>query len=473
MNSKKFYITTAIPYVNAAPHIGHALEFVQTDAIARFHRLLGDDVWFLSGSDDNALKNVQAAEEKGVPVAELVTANSNKFRELLTKLNCGNNDFIQTTEKRHIEGAQALWNACQKEDIYKKSYQGLYCLGCEAFYTEKDLVDGVCPEHKKPLELVEEENYFFKLSNYQKWLEEIIESDQLRIVPEIRKNEVLSFIRGGLEDFSISRSIKRAHGWGIGVPGDETQIIYVWFDALANYITALDWQKNGELFQKYWPADCHVIGKGISRFHAIYWPAMLKSAGLEPPKEIFIHGYITVEGEKISKTLGNVIDPNELLNKFGADPLRYYLLREIPSYGDGDFSYQRFYEVYNSELANNLGNLVSRVTKLADGLISGTNKIEIDGQITKYFDRYAIDLAIKYILDTWINPCNLKLNEVKPWVLEKDDPKRKAVLLECISNLRKAAHHLQPVIPDTTKRIEEILGGTIRPLEKPLFPRIK
>ena len=365
---KNFYVTTAIPYVNAAPHIGHALEFVETDVIARFHRLLGENVRFLSGTDDNALKNVQAAEEKGVSVADLVRINSDKFLGVIKKLNCSIDDFIRTTEKRHIDGAQALWSACKKEDVYKKSYQGLYCVGCETFYLEKDLVDGLCPEHKKKPEVVEEENYFFRLSTYQNWLLNLIESDELKIIPEFRKNEVVAFIKGGLTDFSISRSVRRAKGWGIPVPGDESQIIYVWFDALTNYITALNWQNNDPLFTDFWPADVQVIGKGITRFHAIYWPAMLKSAGIAPPKEIFVHGYVTAEGEKISKSLGNVIDPLEYIEKYGVDAVRYYLLKEIPSYNDGDFSAARFIEVYNSELANNLGNLVSRVTKLAERL---------------------------------------------------------------------------------------------------------
>jgi len=309
--AKKFYITTAIPYVNAAPHVGHALEFVQTDVIARYHRLLGEDVHFQSGSDDNALKNVQAAEEKKIPVEKFVKQNSDKFYQFKNEniLNISFDDFIRTTEKRHIDGAQALWKACKKEDIYKKKYKGLYCLGCEVFLTEKDLVDGKCPEHKKKPEIVEEENYFFRLSKYQDWLEKLISSDKLKIIPKTRKNEVLAFIRRGLEDFSISRTKERAHGWGVPVPGDPNQIIYVWFDALANYITALDWHKKGKLYQKYWPADVHVIGKGITRFHAIYWPVMLKSADIPLPKSEFVHGYITVEGEKISKSLGNIIDP--------------------------------------------------------------------------------------------------------------------------------------------------------------------
>ena len=297
--TKKFYITTAIPYVNAPPHVGHALEFVQTDVIARYHRLLGEDVRFQSGADENALKNVESAEKEGIPVEQLVKRNSEAYRCIKEKLNISFDDFIYTTdEKKHWPGVYKLWKAGEQAgDIYKKKYQGLYCVGCEEFKFERDLdEEGKCPEHQKKPELIEEENYFFRLSKYQKQLEKLIESDQLKIIPEKRKNETLSFIKSGLEDFSISRSKERAKGWGIPIPGDDSQIIYVWYDALANYITALGYgRENDKDFKRYWPADLHVIGKGILRFHAVYWPAMLISARIEIPKAIFIHGYITAD----------------------------------------------------------------------------------------------------------------------------------------------------------------------------------
>src|SRR3972149_298201 len=340
MQKNRFYVTTAIPYVNAAPHIGFALEIVQADAIARYHRLIGDDTFFLTGTDENGLKNVQSAEKSGIPVQKFVGQNSQRFEDLRGALNLSFDDFIRTTEERHILGAQKLWQACDPGDIYKNKYRGLYCVGCEQFYTEKELVDGKCPEHGTVPETVEEENYFFKLSKYQNRLEKLIESNELGIVPESRRNEILSFIKGGLEDFSISRSKARAKGWGIPVPGDKNQVIYVWFDALSNYINALGYADDGEKFKKYWLENekrTHVIGKGIIRFHAVYWPAMLLSAGIPLPTEIFVHGYLTVDGQKISKSLDNAtasggapqaagaIDTLALADKNGTDHVPYFL----------------------------------------------------------------------------------------------------------------------------------------------------
>lgn len=470
---KKFYVTTAIPYVNAAPHIGFALEIVQADVIARYQRLLGKDVFFLTGSDENSLKNVQAAEEKNIPVQKLVDENAFKFRDLKDSLALSFDDFIKTTEKRHMVGVQALWGKCQKTDIYKKAYQGLYCTGCETFYTPKDLVDGKCPEHKTKPEVIEEENYFFRLSRYQNWLEKIISEDELLIIPNIRKNEILSFIRRGLEDFSISRSHIRAHGWGIPVPGDRSQIIYVWFDALSNYINALDWHHQGKLFKKYWPADVHVIGKGITRFHAIYWPAMLKSAGLAIPKSIFAHGYVTAEGQKISKSIGNVIDPFDLVKKFGTDPIRYYLLREIPAYDDGDFSISRFKELYNADLANGLGNLVSRVAKLCEKSGFGFSK-----KVDLSFDKYVIKLLNTYrfgdaLARIWehVHATDRIINEQKPWAQKGETLKKSLQAL--VTEIQQIAFNLKPFLPQTAAKIEDQFKGPRIKSAKSLFPRLE
>ncbi len=471
---KKFYLTTAIPYVNASPHIGFALEIIQADTLARYQRLLGKDVYFLTGSDENSLKNVQAAEKQKIPVKKLVKQNSDKFYQLKEALNLSFNDFIRTTEERHIKGVQAFWRSCQKEDIYKKKYKGLYCVDCETFYPKKDLINGLCPEHKTKPIFIEEENYFFRLSKYQKWLLEIISQDQLKIIPKIRKNEVLSFIKRGLEDFSISRSKERAHGWGIPVPGDEEQIIYVWFDALTNYINALNWQKNSPLFKKYWPADIHIIGKGISRFHTLYWPAMLKSAGLPLPKEIFIHGYVTIDGQKISKSLGNVIDPFELVKKYGTDPLRYYLLREIPAYGDGDFSEKRFKEVYNADLANGLGNLVARIAKLCEKTNfipkNFDNTYYQSGKIYQLLNEYRFDEALKFIWEK-ISQSDRNLNQNQPWLLTGE--KLNKVLVNLVSKIQEIAFLLQPFLPETAEKIKIQFQGPKIKSEKPFFPRLK
>ena len=394
MNTKKFYITAAIPYVNAAPHIGHALEFIQVDVIARFHKILGDKVTTLTGSDENALKNVQAAEKAGINTQNFVDKNAQLFLELTKRLNTPFDVFQKGTNPNHFKSSQDLWNRCfAKGDIYKKNYQGLYCVGCETFYTEEELSNGECLEHPgKKLDKVSEVNYFFKLSSYQKQLIELISSDKLKIYPDFRKKEVLNFLKEPLFDISISRSNERAKNWGVPVPNDNNQRMYVWFDALNIYRSGVD--------ENTWPADIHVIGKGIMRFHAIYWPAFLLSAGLTLPKAIFAHGYLTVNGQKMSKTIGNIIDPLEIISKYGIDPLRYYLLKEIPTFDDGDFSYRRLNEIYNSDLANELGNLVSRLTTLGekDNLnISNETMKQWNNEIIKQFESFQFNLILENI----------------------------------------------------------------------------
>lgn len=483
---KKFYTTTAIPYVNAWPHLGHALEFAQTDVLARYHRLKGDDTFFLTGADENSLKNVQAAEAQKIPVRDFIDKSTNFYIDLTHALNISNDDFIRTTEKKHFDGCQKLWSLCKKEDIYKKKYKGLYCVGCEAFYLEKDLIGGKCPEHQKPLEVVEEENYFFKLSNYQKQLEKIISSDAYEVVPNFRKNEVLSFIRMGLEDFSISRSFERAHGWGVPVPGDPKQIMYVWFDALSNYITALDYASEGERYKKYWPCDVHVVGKGIIRFHAVYWPAMLLSAGVPLPKKLFVHGYINIEGAKMSKSIGNVIDPLKLAAKYGSDPVRYYLLRHIHPVQDSDFSIKKLEDAYNADLANGLGNLVARVA----GLVEQNNvKIKPKAQssqpkdgppraeklkaIENFIGNFQFDQALKFIWEK-IKELDVYVNNKAPWSLAKAGKAKelKTVLTQAAQGIFKVAKLLEPFLPETAKKIQEIFSSKQVRKGKPLFPRL-
>ncbi len=474
---KRIYIIQAIPYVNAAPHVGHALEFVQADCLARFYRSSGYDVMYSAGADENSLKNVQAAEKEGVEVQKLVDKYAKEFENLKDALNLTFDVFNRTSSKAHFLGAQKIWSLCKSEDIYKKKYKGLYCVGCEQFYTNGELVNGKCPEHLTVPEEVEEENYFFKLSNYQKFLEDLIESDKLKIVPQAKKNEITSFIKGGLEDFSISRSVKRARGWGVPVPGDDPpaggQVMYVWFDALLTYLTALGYP-NGELYKKFWVENgkkVHIIGKGINRFHTIYWPAMLESAGIDLPNEVFVHGYITVDGQKISKSLGNIVNPFDLVGKYGADVIRYYLLREIPAWGDGDFSEVRLKELYNGELANGLGNLVARVGRLAADVnlkLPAKKNFVFSKEVAENLKSFRFDLAIISIWDE-VSRLDRLINETKPWELEGQALKK--VLLPIAGRIREIAFNLGPFLPSVAQKILAQYSGEIT-AQKPLFPRI-
>jgi methionyl-tRNA synthetase len=476
--AKSFFITTAIDYVNAAPHVGHAVEKVLTDVVARSHRLAGEDTYFLTGSDENSLKNVQAAEKAGRPVTEFVAENAEAFKKLGSKevLNLSYDQFIRTTEERHFAGAQKMWAAFKKGDLYKKAYKGLYCVGCEEFKLEKDLVDGLCPDHKVAPEVVEEENWFFKLSNYQDELLKLIESGELKIYPDYRKNEVVSFIKMGLEDFSISRSVARAKGWGVPVPGDDTQIMYVWVDALSNYITALDYSTDGEPYQKYWAGDServHVIGKGILRFHAIYWPAMLLSAGLPLPTTIYAHEYLTINGQKMSKSLGNVIYPDELVAKYGVDGTRYLLLTALPYSKDGDLSWEKMTEKYNADLANGLGNLVSRVIKLSENL---NEKPELGSSanrwsdVNRYVERFMLADALNQVWSQ-IRTTNQVIDNDKPWELARTNGEKfEQVMRGYLKTLAEISSLLKPFLPSTAERIETAIKTG---KGEPLFQRIK
>lgn len=479
----KFYITTAIPYSNDKPHIGFALEIIQADVFARYNRKFGNEVFFLTGVDEHGLKVFQSAKKAGVDFQDFVDKNSAEFAKLKQILNISNDDFIRTTDReRHWPGAQKLWKQ-SSEDIYIKEYEGLYCVGCEAFITEKELIDGLCPEHKIEPELVKESNYFFRLSKYKNNIRNLIERDELKIIPETRKNEVLNLLDDA-DDFSISRP-KEKIPWGVPVPGNEAQIMYVWFDALANYITAIGYGRDEDNFRKWWPADLHVIGKGILRFHVIYWPAMLLSAGLDLPKSIFVHGYVTINGEKISKSLGNVISPEDITKEYGIDPLRYYLLREIPSYEDGDFSLEKFKARYNGDLANNLGNLVSRVQKLVEDNFEGEVKID-EAKISDEIKKQAADakdkwregienfklhdsLAAVFSLSSFANQY---IDFHKPWTLIEDNPQHLNEVMEnAVFLILKTADLLEPFLPDTSAKIKDYFEKG-QPLDI-LFPKIK
>lgn len=464
--NKKFYVTAAIPYVNAAPHIGHALEFLQVDVVARYKKLQGVEAITLTGSDENALKNVQAAEKAGQEVQKFVDLNAELFLELTKKLNTHFDVFQKGTNPGHFKSSQDLWTKCNdKGDIYKKDYEGLYCVGCEAFYTEEELQDGECGEHPgKKLEKVSESNYFFRLSKYQEQLIDLISRDTLRIYPDFRKNEVLQFLKEPLKDISISRSNERAKNWGVPVPGDESQRMYVWFDALNIYRSGVD--------DLTWPADLHIIGKGIIRFHTVYWPAFLLSADIPLPKAVFAHGYLTVNGQKMSKTIGNIINPNEVVNKYGVDATRYYLLKEIPPFSDGDFSYSRMDEVYSSDLSNELGNLLSRLTNLGEKY-----NVEVinDYEIKDIYDPAIVDLMKEYRFNEalekiWrrIKDMNRAIDEFAPW---KNETGREDFLKKKLGELNIIGTMLIPFMPETAEKIVSSTGGKVKKAQ-PLFPRL-
>lgn len=468
--TKPFFVTTSIPYVNAIPHIGHATEFVMADVVARYARLT-QETYFLSGTDENALKNVQAAEKVRVPVEEFVKEHSQSFFALGEMLDISFDQFIRTATPEHFRGAQKLWSEIVKrnpDDIYTKSYEGLYCVGCEEFKTEKDLVDGLCPDHQTAPEHIHEQNYFFRLSKYQDQLLELFENGTIQIFPEFRKKEVESFIRMGLEDFSLSRSQSRAKGWGVPVPGDDTQIMYVWVDALSNYITALDYEHEGELYKTFWEGEgdrVHVIGKGILRFHAIYWPAMLLSAGLPLPTRILSHEYLTINDQKISKSLGNVINPGELVERYGRDGARFVLISSLPSTRDGDVSWQKMDALYNAELANGLGNLVSRVIKLSEQLTSLPNVADIQGD--KWIaPEQAMLFDVLISIMSRVRVANKYMDETKPWILVKEDRAAfEGVIQNLFEQIAVIADELQPFMPDTAAKIQTALKtGEVTPL---------
>jgi methionyl-tRNA synthetase len=470
----KFYITTSIVYTNAVPHIGYAMELIQADALARYHRQKGDDVWFLTGTDEHGTKIKRAADAAGKAPQAYVDDMATVYTDLAGTLNLSHNQFIRTTDPAHEKACQALWKACEK-DIYQAEYEGWYCVGCELFYTLTEVPDKVCPIHKTKLELIKESNYFFKLSAYTDKVKAAITSGAYQVTPESRKNEILALLGRGLQDISISRD-KSKLDWGVPVPGDPSQVMYVWFDALPNYISALGYPA-GEAFKKYWPADVHVIGKDILRFHAAIWPAMLMSAGLPLPKQLLVHGHISSEGHKMSKTLGNVVAPGDIIAKYGVDALRYYLLREIPTDGDGDFSWTRMEQLYNADLANDLGNLVQRVqamfAKYLDRIIGDLPQHSHD--IRPYEEAMTAQRLDKALAEVWllIRGLNQFIEEEKPWELAKSDKSHLTeVLHHAVSDLIQIATMLMPFMPETAGKIAATFaGGVVRPEVGILFPK--
>jgi methionyl-tRNA synthetase len=462
----KFYITTPIYYVNDKPHIGHAYTTIAADVLARYHRLAGDEVFSLTGTDEHGAKVAESADRAGKTPQEFCDENSAKFQLLWDRLDIANDYFIRTTSDYHKIGVAAFLNRLHEAGaIYEGEYQGLYCTGCENFITEKELVDGKCPAHNKAPEAIKEKNYFFRLKDYLPKVKELLDSGELKILPASRHQEVMGLLRQGLDDFSISRqSVK----WGIGLPFDNRQVTYVWVEALQNYITALGYGQDGDKLEKFWPADIHLMAKDIIKFHAIFWPAMLIAAGLPVPKVVFAHGFFTVDGQKMSKSLGNVIDPDALVDELGADAVRYLLLSQFPFGADGDVKASNFAIQYNSDLANGVGNLTARVAAMAEKYFGGEAPEKdkefadevagIWGQYREAMADFQIDKAIE-IIKKWQAFCDGYIERHKPWELAKTDP---AKLAPVIYNLLEAVRHLglmvYPIMPSTGEKILMALG---------------
>lgn len=498
-----FYVTTAIPYVNAAPHLGHALELVQADVLARHRRLRGQPVRFLTGTDENALKNVAAAAAAGVAVTDFVAANADRFAALRPVLDLSFDDFIRTSrDPRHAAGVEALWRrTAAAGDFYRRNYQGLYCQGCEQFYEPGELAEGRCPEHGTVPETVTESNWFFRLSRYTGRVLAALESGELRVEPAARRNEILAFVRAGLRDISVSRPAARAGGWGVPVPGDPSQVVYVWWDALANYVTALG---DGELYRRWWldaAERVHVIGKGIVRFHAVYWPALLLSAGRPLPTTIFVHEYLTVDGAKLSKSAGNAVDPAQLAGRFGSDALRWWLLREVAPLGDTDFTEERLSQRYHQDLANGIGNLVNRTIGLVHrcrggrvppaagpatataGVTAGVGAVAAAGALAGAVDRALAGFDLRAATDAiWaaVAAGNRRVEATRPWDLAKREAagdaaagaELDAVLGGLVASCREVVRELSPFLPSGAARLAAQLGDGDRVgTAEPVFPR--
>ena len=475
----KFYVTTSIPYVNSEPHIGFAMELVQADVLARYARQNDIPTLFSTGTDEHGGKIAEKAAEAKIEPKAYADKLSDSFRAILPLLNISNDKFVRTTDEAHEQRAQAIWENLA-EYIYKGSYSGWYCTGDEAFFSEKIVKqnNGICPAHNRPYEKIEEENYFFKLSAFTGYVLQAIQTRQLNIVPESRQHEILSVLNEGLEDISISRP-KDKISWGIPVPGDGSQVMYVWFEALMNYITVLGYPENPE-FEKFWPANVQVIGKDILRFHAAIWPAMLISLKLPLPKSLYVHGFVTVDDQKMSKTIGNVVSPKQIVDKYGADAFRYFFLRHIPSYGDGDFSWERLEAAYNNELADQLGNAVSRtaamIHRYQKGLIGVIPEAGHDiGPYQQAMEHFRFDKALDEVMEQ-VRGLNQYIEESKPWELAKlnDEEHLREVLAYCASSLLEISTLLLPFMPATSAKIKQLFSsGVLKEVPPPLFPKLE
>jgi methionyl-tRNA synthetase len=469
----KFYITTAIDYVNDTIHLGHAFQKIAADVLARYYRItLGkDNVFFLTGTDEYGQKAEKAARSQNITPAELVKKISDSDQKEQDSLDISYDRFIRTTDADHAEVVKEIWNRVQKNgDIYPGEYQGSYCEGCEAYYTKEDLTEGKCPVHPTlEIKTIKEQNYFFKWSKYKDFLIDHIKNNPDFIYPKHRANEMLEFAKN-IKDIPISRS---NFSWGIPVPGDTKQVIYVWFDALTNYLTGVGFLKDKKIFEKFWPADVQILGKDNLRWHSLLWPAMLKSARIELPKTILVNGFLNINGQKISKSIGNVIRPNDWVKKYSADAVRYYLLRYTNLTDDSDISEEKLLQAYNSDLANGLGNLVARVAKLCEKnnvkVMINDKGLMVNGDVKKALEGFKLNEALTSVW-TKITDENKKINETKPWELSEE--KAKPILEDFVKNILNISQNLRSFLPETAQKIEEQFKGPKIISQKPLFPRI-
>jgi len=480
---KKLYIATAIPYVNGEPHIGHALDYLLADIWTRYQKQNGHEVRFQVGTDEHGNKIAMKASELGMEPKAFTDMMYVNFENLMKKINASYTDFVRTTDDHHVSSVQYIWQTLAPY-IYKGTYEGWYCMGHEAFFTDQEVqaTNGICVDHQTPYQQVSEENYYFKTSAFSDQIKEAINTGVMQIVPEFRKKEFLELIKDGLQDVSISRP-KKNLSWGIPVPGDPEQVMYVWLDALANYITVIGYPDRAE-WQEYWPANVQVIGKDILRFHAGIWPAMLLGLGLALPKKLLVHGFVNVGGVKQSKSLGNGVDPNQVIDEYGLDAFRYFFSRHIPTLDDGDFTWEKFESAYNSELGNDLGNLVQRVasmiTKYQAGVIGEAPQAEHDmGAYHEAMENLEFNKAIDEVWNM-VRSLNQYIDNVKPWEVAKGigkdpeaEPHLNEILAHCSGALLQIADLLIPFLPGTAANIHQIFeSGVIKPSEAVLFPKI-
>lgn len=468
----KIYLTTAIPYVNGLPHLGHAMDYCLADTYSRYHKLLGDEVRFQAGTDEHGNKIFQKAAANNISTQEYVDGNSQKFQEFIKMLDAENTDFIRTTDEEHMRRVQEIWQKISSH-IYKEKYDGWYCSGCEGYITQKEYDEngGICPDHQKPYEKLAEENYYFRIADFKDTIREKIENDEMKILPEFRKKEVLKMLEDA-PDVSFSRPISQLT-WGIPVPDDETQTMYVWADALSNYITVLGYPDKD--ISEWWPASVQFVGKDILRFHAIIWPAMLLALDLPLPKVICSHGFILSNGQKMSKSIGNVVDPIEAIERHGIDAFRYYFLRHVDTFNDGDFTWDKFDNAYNTELANDLGNLVQRLATMVkkNDIMVEKQEFEFDEEYKTSMDEFEFTKAFDYAW-TKVQNINKMIDDEKPWELAKngETEKLEKVLGNMVNEILKTNQMLKPFLPSATEKIDAIFkADKIEPPKIPLFPK--